>query len=126
MSVANKLSALVRKMKEMASVSRREQVARDEPVPIGSSAVEPPEMVRELLDVEAFREAVALDLPLVNVDSTRTVFHPHPRACTGVEDKWFIQKVIENERVSGGYFAVRDGSAARARWPNMTSCQRCS
>jgi hypothetical protein len=131
MSVADKLRALavrgLHKMKDLASISRRNRVAHDS-TSTTSSTAEPEDGVRELLDVEAFREAVTLDLPVVNVDipTKRTILHSHPGDCSGVKVGWFIQKVIEHDRATGGYFVVRDERAAKTKWPEMTRCKRCS
>ena len=119
-------------MKDLASAFRRKRATRDDSTSTTSSATEPEGAVRELLDVEAFREALVGGTQILIVDypNATQVLHPYPQACSGVDMEWFIQKVIDNRGKNGAYFAIVDEDAARNRWPHrwpqMTACQRCS
>lgn len=121
-------------MKDVVSVFRRRRSGPDEDS-IETSVSQTPtppnneeKPLRELLTLEDFREAVAQDTPILNMDvpTATEVLHRRPQDCTGVEEKWFIQKVVENNDANGSYFAVSNEKEARRRWPQMTICQRCS
>lgn len=121
-------------MKDVVSVFRRKRrvpggESEEPPVPESTVQVDvDEEPVRELLDIKQFRDAVRQGLPVLNVDipTATEVLHRRPQECSGIDEKWFLQKVIENERSTGRYFAIDDEKAALRRWPQMTPCKRCS
>ena len=119
-------------MKGVVSLFRRKKGTGDDrtegPEMQGSESSSGEEPARELLDIEDFRDAVEQGLPILNVDlpTATEVLHRRPHGCSGVDEKWFVQKVIENDRTTGGYFVIADERGARKRWPQMSPCKRCS
>jgi hypothetical protein len=71
--------------------------------------------MRQLLDLEEFREAKGAGTGVIVItDSTGQPVAHHPD-CPFVREQAFLEKVVENERRSGEYFWCRDRSLATER-----------
>lgn len=84
--------------------------------------------VRELTSVEAFRLALSANEPIVITDTARpakAVLHPNASECPGIQERYFVQKVIQGRRANGGYYVASE-RAARTHWPQLAMCTRCS